>query len=48
MTLFYYNQSHFAYNYTEAAECGVVGGLNFNWCSNAELGLDPQPSRPPG
>ena len=48
MTMFYYNQSHFAYNYTEAAECGVVGGLNFNWCSNAELGLDPQPSRPPG
>ena len=32
MTMYYYNQSHFAYNYTEAAECGVVGGLNYNWC----------------
>ena len=32
MTLYYYNQTYFPYNYTEAAQCGVVGGLNFNWC----------------
>ena len=33
MTLFpSRNQTYFDYNYTEAAECGVVGGLNYNWC----------------
>lgn len=32
MTLYYYNQTYFPYKYTEAAECGTVGGLNFNWC----------------
>ena len=32
MTLFYYNQSYFPYNYTEADECGTAGGLNYNWC----------------
>ena len=32
MTLYYYNQTYFPYNYTEAAECGTAGGLNFNWC----------------
>ena len=32
MTLYYYNQSYFPYNYTEKAECGVVAGLNYNWC----------------
>ena len=32
MTLFYYNQTYFGWNYTEADECGVVAGLNYNWC----------------
>ena len=32
MTLYYYNQTHFPYTYTERAECGVVAGLNYNWC----------------
>ena len=32
MTLYYYNQTYFPYNYTEAAECGSAGGLNYNWC----------------
>ena len=33
MTLYYYNQSYFPYDYTEQAECGVVAGLNYNWVS---------------
>ena len=37
MTLFYYNQTHFPYNYTEQVECGVVGGLNYNWCMTERL-----------
>ena len=31
MTLFYYNQTYFPWNYTEAVECGSVAGLNYNW-----------------
>ena len=27
MTMFYYNQTYFAWNYTEAVECGVVAGV---------------------
>ena len=32
MTLYYYNQDYFPYNYSEQIECGEEGGLNFNWC----------------
>ena len=32
MTMFYYNQSYFPWNYTEADECGAAGSLNYNWC----------------
>ena len=32
MTLFYYNQTHFEWNYSCDYECGVVAGLNYNWC----------------
>ena len=32
MTLFYYNQTHFEWNYSCANECGTVAGLNYNWC----------------
>ena len=32
MTMFYYNQSYFPWNYTEVDECGDAGSLNYNWC----------------
>ena len=30
MTMYYYNQSYFPYNYTEADECGVAGGQSLH------------------
>ena len=47
MTLFYYNQSHFPYTYTAAAQCGVAGGLNFNWCTGEPVNPDPNPKPNP-
>ena len=44
MTLFYYNQSHFPYTYTEAAQCGVAGGLNYNWCMGEPPNPNPNPN----
>ena len=32
MTMFYYNQTYFAWNYTESAECEVKAHLNYCWC----------------
>ena len=47
MTLFYYNQSHFPYTYTAAAQCGVAGGLNFNWCMGEPPNPNPNPNPNP-
>ena len=37
LTMFYYNQTHFDWNYTEAAECGNAAGLNYNWCMTENI-----------
>lgn len=37
MTVFYYNQTYFPYEYEYTGECAVVAGLNYNWCMDERL-----------